>query len=310
MRYGLRDGRDDWPDPDALPRVIARADALARGMSRHAVDRRVASGRWRRVLPRTYLTADAFTDLDRLNAALAFAGLGAALSGAAALFASGVRRIPMPPQVLVLVPPANCVASAEWVQVRRSVRPFSVQRWIGPRRVEVARATSDLAVVTRSLDDVRSLVARVIQDGLCTLDELGAELASGPRRGSAHLRQALVEIGWGAASAPEAKAARIMRRAGITGFEQNVRLDLPDGSWRIVDFYWPALRACLEIDSIEFHFERDQYVATLDRHLDLSKFGYCVIHRPPSALTHEARFVRDVTDWLAGREADLRRGLA
>jgi hypothetical protein len=296
-------------DPDVLPRVISRADAMTRGMSRHAIDRRVASGRWRRVLPRTYLTADTLSDLDRLNAALAFAGNGAALSAAAALHASGVRRIAVPHRILVLVPPSNCVASAGWVQVRRSVRPFEFEQWIGPRRVEVARATSDLAVMTRRLDDVRALVARVIQGGHCTLGELGAELAAGPRRGSAHFRQALTEIGWGAASAPEAEAARVLRQAGITGFEQNARLDLPDGTFRVVDFYWPALRACLEIDSIEFHFERDDYVATLDRHLDLSKFGYSVIHRPPSALDHEARFVRDVRDWLAGREADLRRGI-
>jgi hypothetical protein len=53
---------DDEPyffDPDELPRVIGRAEALRRGLSWHAVDRRVASGRWRRVLPRTYLTAEA-----------------------------------------------------------------------------------------------------------------------------------------------------------------------------------------------------------------------------------------------------------
>lgn len=301
---------DEFVDPDAFPRVIGRADALARGMSRHAIDRRVAAGRWRRILPRTYLTSDTFGDLDRLYAALTYAGPGAALSGAAALVASEVRGVAMPTRVLVLAPPHTCIQSTAWVQVRRSHRPIPLVRWYGPRRVEVARAAADYAVTLRRLDDVRTLVARVVQDGHCTIPELGLELAAGPRRGSAHLRQALREVGWGAASAPEARAARILRRAGITGFVQNAVLHLPDGAIRIVDFYWPQLRACLEIDSVEWHFRRADWAGTWDRHLDLTKFGYSVIHRPPSALDAEERFVRDVGEWLAGREADLRRGLA
>lgn len=304
------DGPDGfWPPPDALPRVIGRSEALRRGLSAKAVDHRVASGSWRRVLPRTYLTADAFTSLDRLNAALIFAGPQAALSGAAALYASGVRRIPMPESVLVLVPQGGDGRSRGWVRVRATPRPFTVQSAPGPRRVAIARAAADLTLARRRPDDVRALVARVIQDGHCTVDELAAEYESGPRRGSAHLRAALEEIGWGAASAPEARAARILRRDGIAGFEQNARIDLPDGGHRYLDFYWPALRAALEIDSVAYHFAREQYVATLDRHLQLTALGISVIHRPPSALRDEAGFVRDIRAWLAGREADLRLGL-
>jgi hypothetical protein len=261
------------------------------------------------VLPRTYLTADNYTDTDRLYAAVAFAGRGAALSGAAGLRAAQVKGIAVPARILVLVPPSTATRSVPEVLVRRTSRDIVVQRWYGPPRVEPARAAADLAVTMRRIDDVRALVARVVQGGHCTLAELGVELESGPRRGSAHLRQALREIGWGAESAPEARAAQLLRRSGITGFMQNAKLRLPDGSFRRVDFYWPKLRACLEIDSFEYHFEADDWRGTWDRHLDLSKFGYSVIHRPPSALLDEAGFVRDVAAWLAGREADLRRGL-
>lgn len=295
---------------DGIPRVIGRAEALRRGLSRHAIDRRVAAGRWRRVLPRTYLTVDTFTDRDRLDASLIYAGPGAVLSGAAALYASAVKAVAMPRRVLVLVPYSSAVASVGWVQVRPSERPVRLERAPGPRRVHCARAAADLALTMRRLDDVRALLARVVQDQHCTLVELAAELESGPRRGSAHLRQALAEVGLGAASAPEAKAADILHRAGVRGFVQNARIDLPNGQWRYADFLWPALRAVLEIDSVEYHFRREQYAATLDRHLDLTTFGYSVVHRPPSALEDEAAFVRDVRAWLAGREGDLRRGLA
>jgi hypothetical protein len=243
-------------------------------------------------------------------AALAFAGEGAVLSGAAALRASEVRGIAVPDNVLVLVPPSNRTRSAGWVQVRRTLRPIVREQWLGPPRVEVARAAADLALTMDRLDDVRTLVARVVQHGHCSLVELGAALESGPRNGSAHLRTALDEVGYGAESAPEAEAARILRRAGIGGFVQNAVLELPDGTTRRVDLYWPQLRACLEIDSVEWHFDRAEWLGTWDRHLDLSKFGYSVIHRPPSALVDKARFAGDVRDWLAGREIDLRRGLA
>lgn len=277
-------------------------------MSRHAVDHRVSTGRWRRVLPRTYLTVDTFTEYDRMNAALAFAGTGALLSGAAALRASEVRRIRMPSVVLVLVPPPNRTSSADWVLVRRTFRPLVRERWPGPPRVEVARATADAALASPKLDDVRTLVARVAQDGRCSVDDLWAELKAGPRRGSGHLRRALAELAAGAESAPEAEAARILRRAGISDFVQNAVIALPNGSTRRVDFYWSKLRACLEIDSVEWHYDRADWTATWDRHLELTKFGYSVVHRPPSALRDRAGFVKDVREWLGGRTAELQRG--
>jgi len=150
----------------------------------------------------------------------------------------------------------------------------------------------------------------VVQGGHATVNEIGVELDAGPRRGSALLREALAEIGYGAASAPEARAASALRRAGIDNFEQNVVLDLRDGVRWIADFYWKRLRAILEIDSVEFHFRTADWTRTLDRHLSLTTHGYSVIHRPPSALRDEGRFVAEVRAWLVGREAELRRGLA
>ncbi|WP_375496628.1 hypothetical protein [uncultured Jatrophihabitans sp.] len=296
---------DDW-DPCALPRVLGRTEALRRGVSRHGIDHRLATAKWRRVLPHTYLTAESFLEVDRWAAALIYAGEGAALTGAAALRASDVRRIASTPTVVVLVPPSNRCRSYGFVQVRNTVRPFAVVQWHGPRRVEHARAAADLACTMRCLDDVRTLVARVVQDGHCTVAELAVELESGPRRGSAFLRRALVEVGWGAASAPEAQAAVILRAAGIGGFVQNARIELPGGRWRTLDFHWPQLRACLEIDSVEFHSSRDDWAATWNRHLELTTIGLSVVHRPPSALRDPGRFVAEIRAWLAVRADELK----
>jgi very-short-patch-repair endonuclease len=293
-----------------LPRVVTRTQALALGYSRRAIEHRLATGRWRRLLPAVYLTVDTLTTTDRINAALAFAGEGAALSGLAALRCSDVRGIAMPDRLLVLVPPPNRRRSAGWVQIRRTFRPINVVEWYGPRRVEVARAAADAALAMTRLDDVRALVAKVIQQQHCTLAELGTELAEGPRNGSGFLRQAMAEVGWGAESAPEARAARILRRAGITGWRQNYWIKLRDGRWRKVDFYWPRLRAALEIDGKQYHFRQGKWEKTLDRDVDLAKVSVAVIHRPPSALSDEAAFANDVRGWLLGRERDLHLGIA
>lgn len=292
-------------DPLALPRILARPHARRRGYSDDAIDRLVAAGRWRLVLPRTLLTSDTFTWPDRLAAALAFAGEGAVLSGAAALTVDGFRSVRRPDNVLVLVPPPNRTRSAEWVRVRRSRRPVHAELAPGPRRAEVARAVADYALDARELDDVRTVVAEAVRTQRTSVDDLAVELAAGPRQGSARLRQALAEVTGGAWSAPEIRAARAMRRAGLPEFEQNVKVRLSNAAVVIADFLWRHLRAVLEIDSREHHFEVADWRRTMDRHLLLTTDGYAVVHRPPSALADEAQFVRQIGAWLERRAREL-----
>ncbi len=169
--------------------------------------------------------------------------------------------------------------------------------------VKVPRAVADYARALRRIDDVRAVVAAAVRSGGCSIEELARELVHGPRRGSALLRQAVTEVGAGAASAPEARAAHLMRRGKLPPFEQNARIDLINGDYFVVDFLWRPLRAVLEIDSLEYHLDPADWAATQDRHLKLTTLGYSVVHRPPSALRDEAGFVADVRAWLASRIA-------
>lgn len=292
------------PDPDAPPRVLTRAMARRAGVTDRVVDGHVRSGRWRRVLPRTYLTSATFTERDRYDAALLYAGDGATLSGAAALRQSGVR-LAQPYRVLVLVPPTNPIRSTGFVQTRASARPIEIEQWMGARRVTPPRACADHCLTLRRIDDVRAIVARVVQRGHATVAEIAVELEAGPRNGSRLLREALAEVGYGAESAPEARAAVMLRRAGLTGFVQNQRFSLPDGGYYKADFLWPELRAILEIDSLEYHFDVENWEATMDRHLALATLGFSVIHRAPSALKNNSKFIADIRGWLGARRAEL-----
>ena len=296
---------DPLYDPTAPPRIITWTEALERGYTRSAVQHLQRTGRWRRILPRVYLTDGVLTERARYDAALAYAGPGALLSGAAALRCDEAVRVAQPRDVLVLVPPGNRHTSHEWVMVRRTYRRAEQALAPGPKRVGQARAVADHALTLRQIDDVRAAVAEVVSRGGCTTAELRDELDAGPRQGSALLRQALDEVGE-SRSTPEMRAATVLRRAGCGDFQQNVRVPLAAGGYYEADFLWPQLRAILEIDSIEYHLGPTQWRATMDRHLVLTTMGYSVIHRPPSALRDEARFVGDVRAWLAGREAELR----
>src|SRR5262249_36854052 len=152
---------------------------------------------------RTYLTAETFTWADRLAAAIAFAGAGALLSRAAVLYDGGLRSVRRPTRVLVLVPARRRLRPTGWVRIRPTRRLPDPDLLPGPPRVPVARAVADHALTLRRLDDVRAVVAEAVRRRLSTVDEIAAELESGPRNGSALLRQVIAEIG-GAWSAPEA----------------------------------------------------------------------------------------------------------
>ncbi|HZC69847.1 MAG TPA: hypothetical protein VE442_04050 [Jatrophihabitans sp.] len=289
-------------DPTAPPRVMSRHTANRLGYSDAAIRHQVDKGHWRRVLPHTYLTSDTLTWADRLWAATTYAGEDAMLSGAAALCDLGLVSVRRPAVLLVLVPTPRDPRDCGWVRVRPSARPVYPAMRAGPPRASEARAVADLALERPRLDDVRALVAEAVRLKLCTVDELAAELRHGPRRGSAHLRQAIDEVGGGAWSAPEARAATLLRRAGIPPFEQNVRVDLSDASFVIVDFIWRALRAVLEIDSDTHHALAGDADGTSDRHLRLETDGYSVIHRTPRLVVKQpALFVNGVQRWLENR---------
>jgi hypothetical protein len=289
-------------DPTSLPRVVSRSQAHDWGFTDAAIEHRLAIGRWRRILPHTLLTSDTLTWADRLTAATVFAGEGALLSGDAALSDLGLRSVRPRNRVLVLVPPGRQPRSAGWVQVRPSARPMRRALVPGPPRVETARAVADASIGRPRQDDVRALVAEAVRRGLCTIDELADEVRHGPRRGSAFLREAVDEVGGGAWSAPEARAAKLMRAAGLPPFEANATITLPDGSYFIADFLWADLRAILEIDSDAHHALAGDADATSDRHIALETLNYSVVHRTPRLVVKRPEvFVRGVAAWLESR---------
>jgi very-short-patch-repair endonuclease len=83
-------------------------------------------------------------------------------------------------------------------------------------------------------------------------------LNSGRATAARFLREALGDLGYGAWSAPEARAGRSLRAGGLGPFEQNAAVIGADGQVYFVDFLWRELRAILEVDSREHHFDQPE----------------------------------------------------
>jgi hypothetical protein len=170
-----------------------------------------------------------------------------------------------------------------------------------------ARAVADAALWLPRRDSVRALVASAVRNERCRLNDIGAELEAGPRNGSGHLRAALDEIRVGARSAAEAEAIAQLRHAPVPPFEVNV--PVMDSHGRLVfvlDIFWRALRAAIEIDSREFHYTLADWEATLRKHNALTRHGLAVEHRPPIELRERGRpWLAEVAAWLCGRAHEL-----
>jgi very-short-patch-repair endonuclease len=280
-------------------RVIARSQAFACGMTPGALRRRtVAGGRWQRLLPATYLAATGTpTATQREMAALAYAGSGSVITGAAALRHHRIRA-PQSTIVTVLIPAERAMRSTQFVSVSRTARmPDVVLHDHGVRVALPPRAVADAARALTSLPDVRAVVGDAVQSRRCPILLLTEELEQGPRRHSALLRQAIAEVCDGIRSVVEAEFRDLVRRARLPRPIFNARL--LDGGTFIAkpDAYWPDAGVAAEIDSREWHLSPADWERTLRRHAAMTARGVLVLHFTPAMVRQDhARVAAEIRE--------------
>jgi hypothetical protein len=286
--------------------VIARAQALQCGLTPRALQHRTRpGGPWQRVLPGVYVTTTGDPTFDhQCMAALLYAGDGSMITGLAAL-----RRYQIGPQrgrrapIQVLIPAARRRASGDFVAVERTTRMprrFSAD---GPIQYALpARAAADAARVLTDLGAVRAVVAGVVQRGHCTVRDLAAELADGPRRQSRCLRIALAEVGAGVRSSAEADLRSLAIRSGLPTPLFNPRLYLGQELLAVPDAWWPEAGVAAEVDSREWHLSPADWEQTMRRHARLTAAGVLVLHFSPRQIREEPGQV------VAAIAAALRKG--
>jgi hypothetical protein len=271
---------------------VVRVDHLVEiGLTRSTIAHRCRpGGPWRRLAPGIVkLDNGPVTRADRRRAALLHAGADAVLTGLDALELHGMRRMPAPAgPVHVLIPEERRRGGAGLALVERTERvPSAVPgRWpLAP----IARAALDAARRLAARDEVRALLAEVVQRGRCTPAALNAELADGSGRGTRLPREVLHEISDGVRSVAEADAREVAQRSGLPAPLWNAKLydrygrfvAMPDAWFDDVGMAW-------EIDSREFHLSPADHERTLERHAAMTAEGIVVLHTLPKMLRHRA----------------------
>jgi very-short-patch-repair endonuclease len=266
--------------------VITRRQAVAAGLTRHALQHRLRlEGPWRSLLPGVYVAATGTpTVIQQEMAALLYAGRGSVITGLAAV-RRHLIRVPATYFIDVLVPAPRKRRDAAFVRLHRTTRmPQQIWRFGPLHCAPPARAVADAARDLTSLCDVRAIVADAVQHGKCNVPDLSAELNHGPSVGSALFREALADVAEGIRSAAEGDLKDLLAKS---------RLPMPlfnasvyDGSAFVArpDAWWPEFGVAVEVDSREWHMSPHDHARTLERQQRMGKYGIVVLPFTPSQI--------------------------
>jgi hypothetical protein len=285
--------------------VVGRAQALECGMTGRVVAYRSrVAGPWQMILPGVYLThTGSPADEERELAALIYAGPQSVLTGRAALRRHGLpghqrsheMAGPRRDAVDVLVPVASQRADAEFARLHRTARLPELINVAGEARfVFPARAVADTVRGMADLSDVRAVVAESVQRGRCSVAQLAEELARGPVRGSALLRQALAEVADGIRSTAEADLRDLIVWARLPMPMFNPRLMVGQEFLAQPDCWWPEAGVAAEADSRAWHIAPDDWENTMARHARMSAQGIIVLHFAPKRIRGRRNDVADI----------------
>ena len=299
-------------DQDALFRileqqldVISRRQALAAGLTRHALGHRLRpAGPWRALLPGVYMAATgAPTTLQQEMAALLYAGPGSMITGPAALRTHHIRA-ELTEIVDVLVPATRQRRDTTFVRLHRTTRMPGRIWQAGPvRYVPPARAVADAVRALTSLRDVRAVVADAVQRDKCAISRLATELNEGSVRGSALFREALADVTDGIRSAAEGDLRDLLARSGLPMPLFNPSL-YQDGTFIArPDAWWPRLGIAVEVDSREWHMSPEDHAKTLARGRRMARYQIVVLRFTPRQIRSQpAEVLKDIKAALEGAQ--------
>jgi very-short-patch-repair endonuclease len=247
--------------------VVARRQLLRAGLTARQVNVRLANGRLHEVHRGVYLVGHAVpTTHGRDMAALLACGRSATLSHRSAAALWELLAYPATAPAFVTVPPGRS-AGRPGVRVYRAAVPERDIRWRA--RMPLTSPPRTILDLAADLDstELERVVAEAGYRKLASERELRQQLARNRgKRGNARLRGILGLTGGArfTRSAAERRMLRLLRRAGLVGYETNARIHGYE-----VDVLWRSLDFAVEIDGYDAHsgrlaFERDRLkLATL-----------------------------------------------
>ena len=286
-----------------LAGVISRDQAVAVGLTHRQVDHRISTGEWLRVHPGVYrLAVVAPSAESAVRAVSLWLGPAAALTGLAAGWWWGL--LDEPPTTWHFTSPRCHPQRQPGIRTSRTfVDPADLTRH---RSVPTISKPLALLRSAAQLEQLQpgcgvTLIDRAKQRRLIGQDDLErAFRRNAGTWGTRAMRRLLDRTGDRAHSELERLAVRLLREAGITGFDVNWRTTLSSGRPIELDIAFRQRRLAIELDGYAYHSSPESHRADLNRANELMADGW-VIRRFTYAdlIADPDGFVRTVLEVLA-----------
>lgn len=266
--------------PYPADNVAAVSELRAWGLPKTTIAKRCRpGGPWRRLAPGVVLLHDGEpTRRQLLRGAVTYLRPDGVVTGVDALNAYGLELI-SPRRVHVLVPTHRRVQPPPFVLLERTSRPPDPVFVGGVPLAPPTRATLDAARRQHHPDVLRALLTLSIYHGLCTLDQLRAELDAGNQRGSAPVRKQLELLNRTRDTYMHGVARQLLTRSPLPPPRWNTTIcDLRGRPLGTVDAWWDEIAMGWQFSS---PLDAD---GTHLAHLSLVAAGVVLVRSSPEAV--------------------------
>jgi Transcriptional regulator, AbiEi antitoxin len=245
--------------------IVRRPQLIDAGMSASAIQRHIASGRWRRLGDGVYatFTGKSIRDAKLWTVAL-LAGPGALLSHETAAELHGFAE-KVSPKIHVSVradrdPGRSFPMRGVVIHRCRSLRPDRLSApWIVPR-TGVEDTVLDLVAAALSFDDAYAWVCRGTADSLTVPFSLRKAMALRPRlRWRSWLDEALADAESGINSALERRYVREVERSHRLPAALRQARQRTDDKVMYLDNLYQDYQLCVELDGITYHSRANRW---------------------------------------------------
>lgn len=260
--------------------LIEFKQALAAGMSKSAINRRVRTGAWRRPLPRVYGLACWPRSWHRfLTAAWLWAGRGAAVSHRAAAAVHGLEGVRCDIAELSIRSYRSAPAGRIVLHEVGTLPPADIQRW-GP--IWVTTPTRTLADLGAVVDEavLEAALEDALRRGLTSIRRLKRHLNERQGWGPGVLRKVLARrhnSGRPAESVLETRVIRLLRRMGFPPPVRQYEVQVGGEVCARIDLACPELKVGIECEGFRFHSGREAWSRDADRFNFLTANGWRLI---------------------------------
>jgi very-short-patch-repair endonuclease len=250
--------------------VITLAQARQAGLSLDAAKRRVRSGHWRRCARGVYFADDRhFTDAARVRATVWGYGEHAVASGLAAAWWHGLTRF-LPDIVEVTVPRSSHGRGHQGSRLRR--RDLDRADVVTDRGLRVTALALTVVEASVRRGGGPKLMDSALQRRVDLHELWRAHLRNKGRYGSPAARRFLQAASDGARSEAERLLVKLLREAGITGWQTNY----PVAGYK-VDVGFPKLKLAIEADGWAFHSDQQDFHNDRLRQNNIAVLGWQVL---------------------------------